>query len=161
MTSVITKRITTKVPKTHYDYDDIDFSGSFDFEDQLGRGELAIRSLDYNPAYSPKTSNIWVIGFKRHGEKGEKTSDGLNFYIPTLEYEHFDIERNASAINLALGRERWWEHSCAQKLRYGNECKCSFVIRVVRTHPTFLEDEGKLYLYSKIGFVGFQRKPRT
>jgi hypothetical protein len=158
MASVITKRVSTKVPKSYYDYDDIDFSGTFDFEDQLGRGELSIRALDYNPAYPSETSNIWVVGFKCHGEKGQKTSDGLNFYIPTLEYEHFDIERDAASINLAIGRERWWEHCWANKLK--SDCKCTSVIRVVRTNPTFLEDEKKLYLYSWIGFVGFQRKPK-
>jgi len=150
------KRVTTKVPKG-YDADySHDFSGVFDFEEVLQMGELAIRSLDYNPNYPPKTSNIWVIGFNHNVEKGKKTSDGLNFQIPTLEYEQYDIQKDAAAINLAISRERWWEHCCAEKLRY--DCKCTSVIRVIRRIPTFLEDDEKLYLYSEIGFVGLQRK---
>ena len=149
------KRVTTKVPKNDYDYN-VDFSGDFDFEDRLGSGEPAWRGLDYNPTYPHKTSNIWVIGFKRKIEKSLILSDGLNFSIPILQYEQYDIEKESEAINTALARERWWEHCYAENLRY--DCGCAFVVRVVRRIPTFLEDEGKLYLYSEIGFVGFQRK---
>ena len=158
MKRIVEKRVTTKVPKSHYDYDDLDFSNGFDAEDWLGRGELAIRDLDYHPDYPSEESNIWVIGFKNKNEKILKTSGGLNFRIPTLEYEHYDIERDARSINVAIRRELWWEHCWAGKLRY--DCKCSFVVRVVRTYPTFLEDKRKLYLYSEIGFVGLQRKPK-
>ena len=116
-------------------------------EDWLQRGELAWR-------FVPKGTRMYVV--KHNGRIAVAKKDKFdNASCPTLSYEKEKIEKTAAAINEAIKGEQEWESRHFYALK---EAGMEWIIKVIRSEFSFLEDKEFLFGYAEIGFCGFKKK---